>query len=186
MKLSVDEGPFASLWQYWNKVRGDRSLPGSRDLDFTQLAAVLPEMSVLDIFGPGEMRYRMVGSDLVMQFGGELTGVNLLDVFAERYSKTLSQSLMEVVTRPCAGLCQTSVSYQSGRQAKAQILAVPVQTSNGLPGRVVLVQNVNQSRGTSNNDIVSSIGAEFFSTRFIDIGNGIPSNTDQDACAADA
>lgn len=186
MKLSVDEEPFASLWQYWNKVRGDRPLPGSRELDFTQLAAVLPALSVLDIIDKDHMRYRMAGSDLVMQFGGELTGVNLLDIFAEKSRRTLSQSLMEVATLPCAGLCQTSVQYQSGRQSAAQLLAVPVKTSTDLPGRVILVQRTDKSRANSAVDIVSVIGTEFFSTHLIDIGNGTPDKSRRSAIAAGA
>lgn len=82
-KLSIEEEPFASLWSYWREARGDRLLPDSRDIDFTRLASVLPDVSVLEVFSPEEVRYRLVGSDIVARFGGELTGVNLLDVFSE-------------------------------------------------------------------------------------------------------
>ena len=186
MKHSVDEEPFASLWQYWNKVRGDRPLPGSRELDFTQLAAVLPALSVLDIIDKDHMRYRMAGSDLVVRFGGELTGVNLLDIFAEKSRRALSQSLMEIAVQPCASLCQTSVQYQSGRQSVAQLLAVPIRTSTDLPGRVILVQRIDKSRVSSAADIVSVIGTEFFSTHYIDIGNGTPDKSSQCATAVEA
>ena len=184
MKHSVDEEPFASLWQYWNKVRADRIMPGSRDLDFTQLAAVVPEMSVLDIIGPDEMRYRMSGSDLVAQFGGELTGANLYDIFSEKTRLMLTQSLFHIVTQPCAGLCETSIGFQSGRQATVRLLAVPVQTSEDLPGRVVLVQNMDRGRRTFANETVSLIGAEFFTTRFIDLGAGGASKAEPETCAA--
>ena len=172
MMHSVEDEPFASLWRYWNKVRGDRLLPGSRELDFTQLAAVLPEMSVIDIISPGEMRYRMAGSDLVLRFGGELTGVNLLDIFSEKSRLAVSQFLMEIAMRPCAGLCQTSVDYQSGREVRAQLLGVPVKPSSDLRGRVVLVQRIEQIQGARHDDLVSISGANFFSTRSLEIGNG--------------
>lgn len=174
MMHSVDEEPFASLWQYWNKVRGDRLLPGSRELDFTQLAAILPEMSVLDIIAPDEMRYRMAGSGLVARFDGELTGANLLDLFSENSRPALSRFLTEIVTQPCTGLLHTSVGYQSGRQGAVQLLVVPIKTSDGLPERIVLVQRIDQSRGERIDEKLSIIGADFFSVSFIDVGAGKP------------
>lgn len=174
MMHSVDEEPFASLWQYWNKVRGDRLLPGSRELDFTQLAAILPEMSVLDIIAPDEMRYRMAGSGLVARFGGELTGANLLDLFSENSRPALSRFLTKIVTQPCTGLLHTSVGYQSGRQGAVQLLAVPIKTSDDLPGRIALVQRIDQSRGERIDEKLSVIGADFFSVSFIDVEAGKP------------
>lgn len=184
MMHSVDEEPFASLWQYWNKVRRDRLLPGSRELDLTQLAAILPEMSVLDIVDPDEMRYRMAGSDLVTRFGEELTGANLLDLFSEKSRPTLSRFLTRIIIQPCAGLWHTSVGYQSGRQGAVQLLAVPIKTSDGLPERIALVQRIDQSGGERIDEKLSIIGADFFSVSFIDIGAGKPD--DHASCADEA
>ena len=171
-KLSVEEEPFASLWAYWHEARGDRLLPDSRDIDFTRLASVLPNVSVLEVFSPEEIRYRLVGSDIVARFGGELTGVNLLDVFSENSRGLLSQSLVETVTRPCAGFCQTSIAYQSGRSVTVQILSAPLKTDDKTLGRTLMIQRVLEPGEAITNDIVSIVGAEAFSIQYLDIGNG--------------
>lgn len=183
MILSVDEEPFASLWQYWNNVRGDRPMPGSYEVDFTQLAAILPEMSVLDIINPREMRYRLAGSNIVAGFGGELTGINPLDIFAESNRAALSRFLTVIITQPCAGLCRISIDYQSGWQSISNFLAVPVMTSGALAGRIVLVQHAEQPERDRLDDLISVIGSDLFCARLIDTGQGLPDHPDQTSAA---
>lgn len=178
MTLSLEEEPFAALWAYWREVRGDRLLPDSRDIDFTRLASILPNVSVLEVFNPEEIRYRLVGSDIVARFGGELTGVNLLEVFSDNSRKLLSQSLVETVSRPCAGFCQTSITYQSGRKVRIQILSTPLKTEDHTLGRTLMIQRIVEPREPITNDVVSIIGAEAFSIQYIDIGGGVGQSVD--------
>lgn len=176
MNLPLKEEPFASLWAYWCEARGGGLLPDSSDIDFTRLASVLPDVSVLEVFSPEEVRYRLVGSDIVARFGGELTGVNLLDLFSENSRRLLSQSLVEMVTRPCAGFCQTSIAYRSGRMVKVEILCTPLKTADASLGRTFMVQRIESLQKPVANDSVAIMGAEAFSMQFIDIGEGVGEN----------
>lgn len=173
MIFDLEDEPFVSLWIYWTNVCGERLLPDSQDIDLTKLASIFPNVSVLDVISPDEIRYHIVGSDIVAGYGDELTGLNLLDLFSEESRQHLSQSLIEVVTRPCAGFCQTAIAYQSGRKNQAQILSTPLKTGSESLGRALMVQKIDQPRTQRGSDNVTLLGAGALSTQYIDIGNGI-------------
>ncbi|HEV2546137.1 MAG TPA: PAS domain-containing protein [Stellaceae bacterium] len=59
---------------YWEERRGSRRMPARRDLDPTDLAAVLPHLQLIDVVPPDRLRYRLVGTALVDTFGHDYTG----------------------------------------------------------------------------------------------------------------
>jgi hypothetical protein len=61
------------LYRYWLAKRGSRAMPARRDIDAADIPALLPYLGIVDKVA-GQVRYRLVGSDIVRQYGRELTG----------------------------------------------------------------------------------------------------------------
>jgi hypothetical protein len=65
---------------YWARKRGSRSMPRRRDIDPTEIAALLPNLQLIDVQGD-RFRYRLVGTALVEAFGRDYTGKYPHDLF---------------------------------------------------------------------------------------------------------
>ena len=63
-----------TVFAYWQRVRGARSMPARADIDPADLVAVLPHLILLDVQRePLDFRYRLIGS-LVADYSAEHTG----------------------------------------------------------------------------------------------------------------
>lgn len=69
------------LYDYWNRLRGDRSMPARRDIDPTDIPALLPNVLVTEIVDPaGIYRFRLAGTGIRDIAGVEVTGKRLDEV----------------------------------------------------------------------------------------------------------
>lgn len=68
---------------YWDSIRNGKRLPGRQDLDPVDIPAMLPFVFLVDVL-LGEMgvafRYRLVGTDIVMNTKRDFTGFLLSDI----------------------------------------------------------------------------------------------------------
>jgi hypothetical protein len=63
------------LYDYWDRLRGDRVAPSRRDIDPAALHDLLPNLMIVDIERhPFRVRYRLVGTEIVAVTGFEFTG----------------------------------------------------------------------------------------------------------------
>lgn len=180
---SFEKEPLKSLWKYWNEVRAGTMMPARRDIDFVQVANVLPEVSLLDAISADELRYTLVGSQIVARNGEELTGVNLLDLFADDCRPVVSKCLIDMFAVPCAVVCETTVLYQSGHTAMAECLCLPLRTRHNFLGRSLFAQRIEAGDNTAD-EVIASLGSKVFSATYIDIGNGKPDDFEWNAAGA--
>jgi hypothetical protein len=68
--------PIRRIWDYWNDRRGDRPLPGRRDIDPLSIPAdLLPGIMLTEVLRePPWLRYRLVGTAQVALRGRDPTG----------------------------------------------------------------------------------------------------------------
>jgi hypothetical protein len=76
--LSREECTSAKVQQlhdYWQRVRGTRSMPARRDIDATQIWSLLPNIHVSEWHeDPERVRYRVAGTEIVASIGREISG----------------------------------------------------------------------------------------------------------------
>ena len=86
---------------YWQRLKGDRSMPARRDVNPADIPRLLPKLMLADVQGcPSDIRFRLVGTEVVGRFGCELTGRRLkemdcgegTDQIADSYRQTVKQS----------------------------------------------------------------------------------------------
>lgn len=180
---TFEREPLKSLWKYWDDVRADTMMPARREIDLVQLANILPEVSLLDAISADELRYTLVGSEIVARNGEELTGINLLDLFADECRSVVSKSLIDMFAVPCAVVCETTVLYQSGHTAMAECLCLPLRTRHDFLGRSLFAQRIEAGDNTPD-EVIASLGSKVFSATYIDIGNGKPDDVEWNAAGA--
>ena len=77
-----------ALYEYWRGKAGNRSMPARGDLDpVLDMPEITPHMWILDVeHDPIGLRYRLVGTQIVANYGTDLTGKRLdeIDLGADR------------------------------------------------------------------------------------------------------
>ncbi|HVO02029.1 MAG TPA: PAS domain-containing protein [Candidatus Cybelea sp.] len=69
------------LAEYWDKLRGNRSMPGRKDIDPTEIWSLVPNIHVSEWYtNPERVRYRLAGTELVASIGREISGRWLNDL----------------------------------------------------------------------------------------------------------
>jgi hypothetical protein len=69
------------LADYWEKLRGNRSMPARRDIDPTEIWSLVPHVHLSEWHtNPDKVRYRLAGTELVAVIGREVSGRWLSDL----------------------------------------------------------------------------------------------------------
>lgn len=73
MSLRAASSPHSELYIYWAACRGARAMPARADLDPVEMKPFLPHLMLFDVLGD-RFRYRLVGTQVVRDFGRDITG----------------------------------------------------------------------------------------------------------------
>lgn len=87
------------LFEYWSERRGERRMPARSDIDPADIPKLLPHLLLADVDDQtSDVRFRLVGTELVESFGGEFTGQHLsqldygneAEAVAESYARAIN------------------------------------------------------------------------------------------------
>lgn len=71
----IEDPSLRRLFDYWQGKRRGRFAPSRGDIDPAQLTFILPFLYLVDVVGsPPRFRYRLAGTGIVTEYGGEITG----------------------------------------------------------------------------------------------------------------
>jgi hypothetical protein len=68
-----DQVPDAQLRKalaYWDRKRGERRMPRRADIDPVDMPSLLSNVRLVEVVGPGQYRYRLVGTEVEQFHGG--------------------------------------------------------------------------------------------------------------------
>jgi hypothetical protein len=69
------------LYEYWDRLRGDRSMPSRKEIDVTEIWPLVPNLHLSEWHtNPDRIRYRLGGTESVAALGRELKGRWLTDI----------------------------------------------------------------------------------------------------------
>lgn len=98
--LDVCHPRIAGLYRYWDAKRAGRAMPARRDLDPVELKAWLGSIILYDILAdPVDFRYRLVGTNIVIAMGRDLTGSRVSEHAASEDQAYAMIALTELVGR---------------------------------------------------------------------------------------
>jgi hypothetical protein len=77
--LQSATGGVAQVFRYWDRVRGDRTMPSAADIDFLELRPWLPGIVMIEVADGSEREliYRVVGERAVRLRGYDPTGMTV-------------------------------------------------------------------------------------------------------------
>ncbi|GAB4366508.1 MAG: hypothetical protein Kow00114_24470 [Kiloniellaceae bacterium] len=123
---SIEHPGLRALYDYWHGRRPGPRLPGRQHLDPLDIPTLLPNVMLVDVVAPDDLRFRLVGTALVGWFGRDTTGLPLQTVYAakdwERILADYRYSIRE--RRPC--LSRRAIARAGGRQQPYQRLLLPL------------------------------------------------------------
>ena len=72
---SVKHPKLVQLYDYWDSIRGERSMPTRNDMDPLDIPSLLANILLLDVeCAPLRLRFRLYGTDIATIRGRDLTG----------------------------------------------------------------------------------------------------------------
>lgn len=91
-KFGLDDLPnsiMRDIYQYWNDMKGDRSMPSRDDLNPADIVRLLPHLTLVDVEPEtGRYKFRLIGTETVKSMGFDITGKYLDELpKVERYLK---------------------------------------------------------------------------------------------------
>lgn len=76
----IEDPLIAALYQYWLRKSAGRPMPEKRDLDPTDIPALLPHIILWDVLPEGGFRCRLAGTHIVEVHGRELKGMTAAEL----------------------------------------------------------------------------------------------------------
>lgn len=141
--LSLDAMPedIRVVYDYWDKLRGDRFAPAWPEIDMTQIPShLLPSTLVKDVLDPPtNFRYRFYGSRFVTIWDKEMTGKTVADLDSEPFAQAIRDALIDITKtrKPVFSLLEVS-SETKATQLQVQ-LRLPLSDGGENVGHILTV-----------------------------------------------
>ena len=95
----IEDERLLALYRYWESKRGDRAMPARGDIDPLEIPNLLPMILLIDVTETGDYRYRLVGTEIVNNFGTNSTGKTFTEALPEGpYTEYITGLVRDVVS----------------------------------------------------------------------------------------
>lgn len=131
-----------NAYEYWLDAAGDRAMPDRRDIDPTEITAILPHISIIEVVEAGagsQFRFRLVGTRVVEALGYDPTNQIIDECGADGDRDFLRQLLLDVANaeRPL----YAASSFRSPNSGlSTQRLLLPLTLAGRAVRQVMVVQ----------------------------------------------
>lgn len=115
-----------ALFQYWNRLRGDRPAPRRTEIEPADIKSLLADTFILERDARGEPVFRLAGTRLCSSYGRELKGFSFPSLWStkdERAIRRLTQSIFE---SDAVAVIEFRGLSQGGRTNPFEILLLPL------------------------------------------------------------
>lgn len=126
-----------ALFEYWDGVRGTRLAPRRLEIEPAAIAALLPNLFILERLDQTSYRFRLAGTQLCSYCGHELRGRQFTSLWPEETREAV-ESLLFSVTEDAAGVVAGLEGKEpQGRTAAFELLLLPLTTAQGTFDRII-------------------------------------------------
>jgi hypothetical protein len=129
-----------ALYDYWRSRKSGEKLPGRADIDPVDMPrAALPHVVLMEVAdGGNRIRYRLVGTAIVDEWGADVTGKYLDEVMDGTYLEFVRGLYIDVMEHRCAVLSESTFRWDVGKTVGARRLYMPL-ASDGVSVDMVLI-----------------------------------------------
>lgn len=121
-----------ALFEYWNALRDGRPAPFRTDIDPARIAQLLDRVFLIEIDDNRRILFRLAGSTLTAQFGGELRGQELLRYFPVRERPVLAALFAELVRKRQVGVLDISAANREAQTIQLEMVLLPLARPTGV------------------------------------------------------
>jgi len=125
------------LYAYWDRVRNGRAAPRRFEIEPAEISALLPETFIAERTGARGYRFRLAGTRICEQFGRELRGTGLLDLWTDADRGAVASLLGTVLTDAAVGYGRSRAYGRDNRQVCFEFLFLPLIHIGETPNRLL-------------------------------------------------
>ena len=139
------------LYDCWRSLFHGKRLPSLADVDPTAIAAsVLPFVVLADVVDGGRrIRYRLVGTNMVAEWGEDFTGRYLDEIMAGTYREFLESLFADVIAKRCAVLSESAFRWDVGGTTRTRRLFMPLAGDGRTVDAVLIGQVFDHGRAAA-------------------------------------
>lgn len=136
----ADDRILLNLAAYWSAKRGGERLPRRREIDPLDMPRrLLPHLSLAEATGEGTtIRYRLLGTELVMRTGRDHTGKTSAEILEGAYREYIEGLYATVIGEARPLYAESTRVWPEEGAGRVRRLLLPV-TGDDLTGRVAFV-----------------------------------------------
>lgn len=129
------------LYEYWQENCPDGRLPAREELDPTQIPSVLKYLILADVEdGGAQLRFRLVGTEMVQFWGDDFTGQYLHDIMQGEYFDYINGLFQECIARAAPVYSESVFRWTTGGATPAKRLLLPYSSDGKTVDLVVVCQ----------------------------------------------
>ncbi|MHA1600643.1 MAG: PAS domain-containing protein, partial [Alphaproteobacteria bacterium] len=121
----IEDKRLLALYGYWESKRGDRAIPARGDIDPLEIPELLPLILLIDVLQTGEYQYRLMGTEIVNNFGNNVTGLTFTEALPDGpYLEYITGLVRDVVStgRPLYSEGAFMAKGRANRQVRRLVL----------------------------------------------------------------
>lgn len=120
-----------TLFQYWNRLRGNRPAPKRTEIEPADIKALLADTFILEQDADGEPVFRLAGTRLCATFGKELKGFALASLWQDKDRPMVDKLARSTFDNKSAVLLAFAGVTARGDEARFETLLLPLESGPG-------------------------------------------------------
>lgn len=159
---------------YWSALPRRGGAPAAAAFDPLEIAQWTPDMTIMCLAGPGDIRFRLAGTRVAERMAHDPTGINMLELLADASRLQVCRDMHEIAARPCGYHARYVNRYGSGRVSHVQSLYLPLTPPPGRPPRLVAMHAPEEAMEYQKPADRSTCATSIDEIVWIDTGCGTP------------
>jgi len=144
---AIRDDVLISLYDYWRSRKSGEKLSARADIDPADMPrAALPYVVLADVGEGGkQIRYRLVGTAVVSEWGSDFTGKFIEEITEGTYLEFVRGLFIDVMTHRCAVLSESTFRWDIGKTVWAHRLYMPLASDGETVDMVLIGQTFSRS-----------------------------------------
>ena len=126
-----------ALYDYWTRKRGARAVPPRNAIEPADIAALLPDVFILERAGSEAAGFRLAGTRLCAQFGCELKGTPFAALFAPDQRGRVARIAENVMAEATPAVLAVGLVDGDLETTEAEIALLPMATRGQTADRII-------------------------------------------------
>lgn len=140
---AVSDSRLRDALEYWRRKAGGRAVPARGDIDPAEIPRLLPDLMLVEVLPEGRYRYRLIGTNNVVEHGVNATGRYLDEVLPGPEYKAHVLALYDECVRSRRGLYSECLFLSPRRrnpERHTKVLFLPLSEDGGVVNMVLVAQ----------------------------------------------